>query len=83
MYLLPDGSGFMVISMPLPDDHWSIKEGDNVPPKPFLLREEYIEKIREAGKYAIRATTNNGKIVDYDPDAFLQNLVVAMAGHRK
>lgn len=92
MQRLPDGSGFATISMPLPKDHWLTKPGFNEPPMPFRMgtldapvlnmdRHMWAEKIREAGKYAIRASTMNGKVDDYDPDAMLQNLVVGMLGY--
>lgn len=94
---LPDGSGFAVMSMPLPANHWLTAEGTgpygyNEPPMPFrvgcdktitvaLTREEFAEKIREAGKYAARCATMNGKEDDFDPDALLSNLVVGMLGY--
>jgi hypothetical protein len=34
---LPDGSGFAVMSLPLPKDHWLTRPGANVPPMPFQL----------------------------------------------
>ena len=87
MQKLPDGSGFAVMSMPLPKDHWLTKEGWNEPPAPFLMgtdniqRKEWVDKIRIAAKYAIRATTSNGKIEDFDPDAMVQNFVCGMVGY--
>jgi len=87
MQRLPDGSGFAVMSMPLPKDHWLTKEGFNEPPAPFLMgtentqRDELVKKIRIAAKYAIRASTMNGKIDDFDPDAMVQNFVVGMVGY--
>lgn len=95
---LPDDSGFAVMSMPLPKDHWSIKDPDgyNVPPMPLRMgaqetcltfrgksisRHELEQMIRDAGKYAIRASTMNGKEPDYDPDAVLCNLVVGLLGY--
>lgn len=83
---LPDGSGFATMSMPLPKDHWLTKPGFEPPPMPFRMREgptrqEWVEKIRVAGKYAIRASTMNGADDDFDPDAMLQNLVVGMIGY--
>lgn len=103
--LLPDGSGFAVMSMPLPKDHWALADGHDVPPMPFrmgtgehvavavfpnagwpdrsvrLTRHEFAEKIREAGRYAYRASTMNGKEPDLDPDALLQNLIVGLLGY--
>lgn len=92
---LPDGSGFAVMSMPLPADHWLTREGYNVPPMPFRMgsrnrlplrtvfldRQEMSDRIRAAGKYAIRAATMNGKDMDFDPDAMIQNLLVGMLGY--
>lgn len=46
-----------------------------------FTREQFAERIRSAGKYALRASTMNGKEADYDPDAVLQNLVVGMIGY--
>lgn len=87
MQRLPDGSGFAVMSMPLPKDHWLTVPGHTKPPTPFLMgtddprRKEWVEKIRSAGKYAVRATTMNGKDSDFDPDAMIQNFVVGMLGY--
>ena len=98
MQRLPDGSGFAMMSMPLPADHWLTKESAEYepPPMPFRLgteedgtnilsriktREEFAKKILLAGRYACRAATMNGKEMDFDPDALLQNLVVGMLGY--
>jgi len=108
--LLPDGSGFATMSMPLPKTHW-LYQGDrqeaygtfNTPPMPFrmgsqeyaifavrragapvpviMTKEEIAAKIREAGKYAVRCATMNGKEMDFDPDALIQNLLVGMLGY--
>ena len=83
---LPDGSAFGVMSWPLPKDHW-LYEKTGEPPTPFLRgtddpeRQEWREKIRAAGKYAIKAATMSGKDADFDPDALLQNLVIGMLGY--
>lgn len=91
---LPDGSGFAVMSLPLPSDHWIYTESGE-PPVPFrtgtdaeiviggkvLTRTEFAACIREAGKYAVRAATMSGKDMDFDPDALLQNLVVGVMGY--
>lgn len=107
---LPDGSGFAVMSIPLPKDHWIYGDptclnshGHEYPPMPFRLgneealrmwpyrlpvprveilnRLQMAEKIRAAGKYAIRKATMNGKEMDFDPDALLQNLIVGFLGY--
>lgn len=46
-----------------------------------MTRKEFAEKIREAGKYAYRCSTMNGKEPDLDPDALLQNLIVGLLGY--
>jgi hypothetical protein len=83
---LPDGSGFATASFPLPTDHWLTAEGDNVPPMPMRIgtgpeRDILASQVREAARYAIRASTMNGKEEDFDPDAMVQNFVVAMLGY--
>jgi hypothetical protein len=113
---LPDGSGFAIMSMPLPKTHW-IYQGDrqesygvfNTPPivfrmgsrdvaslliqrkdgpPPFgmdrpihMTKEEFADKVKAAGRYAVRCATMNGKEMDFDPDALIQNLLVGMLGY--
>ena len=85
--ILPDGSGFGILSLPLPKDHWlyaerEYEEGALEPkdlPAPILthaLRQQVIDAIR----YAVRASTNCGKEDDFDPDALVQNAVYALCG---
>ena len=85
--VLPDGSAFCTASLPLPEDHW-IYEETGEPPMPFRMgtvdlaaRNELTTKIVAVGKYAIKGATMNGKEIDFDPDALLQNLVVGMLGY--
>jgi hypothetical protein len=87
---LPDGSGFATMSLPLPETHWiyeTTKDGWSLPPPMVfrmasgLARQRMAEKIWEAGRYAVRGATMNGKAMDFDPDALVQNLVVAMLGY--
>ena len=55
---------------------------DGFPPRhDRLTRNEFAEKIRACGKYAVRSATMDGKEDDFDPDALLQNLVVAFLGY--
>jgi len=86
---LPDGSGFATMSWPLPKDHWIYGIQDagfsGEPPARFRmgqgdLRNVLADIIREAGKYAVKASTMCGKEIDFDPDAMVQNLVVAFLG---
>jgi hypothetical protein len=93
MTVFSDGHGCATASFPLPKNHWLYEDkGFNVPPMPFrcgvnesycarLTRDEWAEKINEAGKYAVRCATMNGKEQDFDPDALLQNLVVGFLGY--
>lgn len=46
-----------------------------------LTRESLAEKIREAGRYAVRAATMKGTEMDFDPDALVQNLVTGILGY--
>lgn len=87
--ILPDASGFAVVSMPLPKDHWLTKEPEafNVPPMPLCmgkgnpLRKPLSAALREVGRYAVRCATDNGKIEDFDPDALVQCLITGMLGY--
>ena len=84
--VLPDGSGFATASFPLPQNHWSIQPGLNVPPMSFRMiecpqRREMAEKVRAAIRYAYRAATMNGKETDLDPDALVQNAIVGLLGY--
>jgi len=84
---LPDGSGFATASFPLPKDHWLYANGYNVPPMPLRMgcddprRQEFNEMVCAAARYAIRASTMNGKHNDFDPDAMVQNMVVGLLGY--
>lgn len=86
VYRLPDGTVLSIMSGPLPKGHWIYEEADE-PPMPFKMgtddprREEWTEKIRAAGRYAVRGATMSGKESDFDPDALLQNLIVGMLGY--
>lgn len=84
--VLPDGSGFATMAMPLPKDHWLTAEGYNVPPMPFRCglgetRSRMAGEIQAAARYAARASTMNGKAMDFDPDALVQNMIVGMLGY--
>jgi hypothetical protein len=83
---LPDGSGFMIAAFPLPHNHW-IHEPAGDAPAPMRMgtddpgREEWIGRMRVAARYAIKASTMNGAMVDFDPDAMEQNFIIAMLGY--
>lgn len=90
-HVLPDGSGFFTISLPLPADHWLFWDDGEFylepPPMPARLgtddprHEEWSDAVRDAARYAIRASTNKGKDSDFDPDAMVQNMVVGLLGY--
>lgn len=95
IHLLPDGSACFTASFPLPKDHWLYDEGPNNPPSPLKIatsggkffmgwdRKQWKEMIQAAARYAIRTSTMNGKVEDFDPDAMVQNFVVAMLGYNQ
>lgn len=75
-----------IISIPLPEQHWLFSQERNDPPMPYRLgvgpfRHEVAENIRAAARYAIRSTTANGTILDFDPDAMVQNFIVGLLGY--
>ena len=85
--ILPDGSAFSVLSMPLPADHWLTAKHDNVPPMPLRIGTEDARRrvlndmVREAARYAVRTATMNGKDDDFDPEALCQNMIVGLLGY--
>lgn len=88
MQRLPDGSGFAVMSMPLPKNHWLyVDTGFEPPPMTHRLgtahpdRKVWEAKIRAAAQFAVRAATMKGKEMDFDPDAIVQNMIVGMLGY--
>ena len=86
MIRLPDGSGAFVASFPLPKTHWIFVEGREEPPAPMRIgigwaRTERAKFIEAAARYAIRASTANGKETDFDPDAMVQNMIVGLLGY--
>lgn len=88
MNKLPDGSGFFVGSLPLPQDHWIYApRGDwdaerdcyAEQPKPIMTHEQR-DAVIAAIRYAVRCATMCGQEMDFDPDALVQNAVVALCG---
>jgi len=83
---LPDGSGATIVSFPLPQNHWLYTKKRNKPPMPMRIgigpeRNELADGIREAAQYAIRASTMNGRDLEFDPDAMVQNMIVGLLGY--
>lgn len=85
--ILPDGSAFFTASFPLPSDHWLYADGHEQPPMGLKVgtddptRQILVEHVRAAARYAVRASTMNGKEPDFDPDAVVQNMVVGLLGY--
>lgn len=87
--LLPDGSAFSVGSLPLPADHWlyapragwdSTRDCPADLPVPVLTHAQR-DAVTFAVRYAIRGATMNGQEKDFDPDALVQNAIVALCGY--
>ena len=85
--LLSDGSGFGILSLPLPKDHWLYAEREYeegaLDPKDLpgpILTHAHRQQVVDAIRYAVRASTNCGKEDDFDPDAMVQNAVYALCG---
>ena len=85
--ILPDGSGFGILSLPLPKDHWLYAEREyeesviepNDLPAPILTH-SFRRQVIAAIRYAVRASTNCGKEENFDPDAMVRNAVYALCG---
>lgn len=87
--VLPDGSAFFTASLPLRPDHWlyearpegwdSVRDCSPDQPRPILTHAQRGAVVT-AVRYAIRAATMCGKEMDFDPDALVQNAVVALCG---
>lgn len=71
----------MVFRMGTVDDAVFATQRKDQPTPEIMTRQQVAEKIRQAGRYAIRASTLKGKEMDFDPDAMLQNLVVGFLGY--
>ena len=93
--VLPDGTAFGVVVLPLPDDHWIYGHdapcdyGIKLEEPPALLRHkvsnpersELERAAQEAAMYAVKASTRFGEEMDFDPDAMVQNFVVGLLGY--
>lgn len=85
--ILPDGSAFAVVSLPLPESHWlyaprQYMTGHDEPvelPSPVLTHADR-DRVVAAIRYAVRGATMLGTEMDFDPDALVQNAVYALCG---
>lgn len=72
--VLPDGSAFMILSMPLPATHWlHERDADG-----FIGEPPAAGGLRAAVQWAVKAATDGGRILDFDPDALVKNALYAM-----
>lgn len=90
---LPDGSGCFTAAMPLPNDHWLYKDSEegNVPPMGLRIgnivpgdsryRQVLTGHVRNAVRYALRASTRNGRDKDFDPDSVVNNVIIGLFGY--
>ena len=82
----PEGHIAMVVSFPLPKNHWIFQEHKEPPaPLDMVSIEERMlleSKFKDVIKYAVRATIGS-KDMDFDPDAMIQNFMVGMFGYYK
>lgn len=87
--VLPDGSAFGVLSFPLPEDHWlyappceewdAERDTSADTPRPIVSNEQR-EAVKAAIRWAVRGATMNGREMDFDPDALVQNAAYALCG---
>lgn len=87
--VLPDGSAFMVGTLPLPKDHWlyaprctewdSERDTSADTPHP-ILNNSHRQAVIAAMRYAIRGATMCGNDPDFDPDALALNAAYALCG---
>ena len=70
-------------------DHWVMDAGPNERPLPLptiaaLLPDRISvvtrDSVRAAARFAIRAATANGTLLDFDPDALVIDLTNALCG---
>jgi len=84
---LPDGSAFVIMSFPLPKQHWLYAPRQYMPghdepvelPSPVLTHADR-DRVVAAIRYAVRSATMCGAEMDFDPDALVQNAVYALCG---
>ena len=84
-----DEPTFLTAEMALPPDHWLHApqcpdwdaERDTAAdlPLPVLANDQRLA-VKAALRWAIRAATMNGKEMDFDPDALVQNAIYALCG---
>lgn len=82
---LPDGSGVMTASWPLPKDHW-IYHREEGEPGPLVPNLKHLsdhgarQDARRLLKLAICRVTKDGSQMDFDPDAMVQECIRLLFG---
>lgn len=73
----------MIISFPLPKDHWLYIEPTDIPEPPAPKGGDKVsyDDLVAVARYAIKGATMNGKIIDFDPDAMVQCFIAGMRGY--
>lgn len=91
--ILPDDSGFAMLSMPLREDHWlyetdALAPGFSGPaPMPMAgnchdpLRLILQDHLQVAARYGVRSATSCGRENDFDPDALVRNVEIGLFGY--
>jgi len=69
-------------------NHWlyDARGRTRPPPMPMRmgtgpLRAAYEEAVRDASRWAIKSTTNNGTDMNFDPDTMVEHFVIALLGY--
>ena len=68
-------------SLPLPKDHWIYQKSPKLDPLPGITTEllkPIRERIKDALKHTIIVCTNNGRDMDFDPDAMCMTLIYTL-----
>lgn len=91
--LLPDGSGFAMLSTPLREDHWLYQTDPLVPgfagPSPMPMAGHHQDPLRvilqghlqTAARYGVRSSTCCGREEDFDPDVLVRNVEIGLFGY--
>jgi len=77
--ILPDDTAVIVMKTELPRTHWLYMVEPNNPPSP-TMNQGSRQDIIKAMRWAIRASTNNGMDMNFDPDAMVMNMCYALMG---
>jgi hypothetical protein len=74
--VLPDDSSFFTMSLPLPEDHWLYGPRGSSDIGVTLHR----GAVRDAVRLALKRVTQDGKDMDFDPDALVLEVQLLLCG---